>query len=230
MNYKNELDFTQRVLRNMQIESHIIIRSNYSPEIEKTFSEFLSITGSNTINHVTDEYMNNYIVFLLPHTKEESFFVCGPFTEQSVLPLICTLGEVIWGKNDSFRIKKHISKNKTLTQVKDNYSFLKYSAHVQQAMTIIENDLTQDLSLKAVSSVLGINPSYFSTIFRKETGIVFTEFVNIRKIEQAKKLLLSTSLQIQTIAQHCGILDVNYFTKLFRKYTGFSPSAFRNSR
>ncbi len=229
MNYRNELDFTLKVLRNMQIDSQIINRSHFPSYIEKAYSKFLNITGHNTINIITDEFMCNYIVFLLPHTEEESFFVCGPFNDSAVFPLIFALGETIWGNTDNFRIKKHILTEEALTESEENYSFLKYSVHVQEAITIIESDLTQDLSLKAVSSTLGINESYFSTIFRKETGKTFTDYVNGKRIEYAKKLLISTSLQIQTVAQHCGILDVNYFTKLFRKYTGVSPSVFRNS-
>lgn len=108
------------------------------------------------------------------------------------------------------------------------HSLRKYSSSVQKAMAIIDCDMTADLSLKAVSSALGINESYFSSLFRKETGKTFTDFVNGKRIEQAKKLILSSSLQIQTIAQHCGILDVNYFSKLFKKHCGMSPSEFRN--
>lgn len=230
MNYKKELYFTMKVLRNMQIDSHIIPRSSFMADNEKTYSGLLKITGHNTINIITDESMYNYIVFLLPSAEEQKIFICGPFRDSAVLPLISALSETIWGGTDNFRIKNHTSADNRLTETEKNYSFLKYSVHVQQAISIIDSDLTADLSLKSVSSSLGMNESYISTLFRKETGKTFTDFVNARRIEQAKKLLNSTSLQIQTIAQHCGILDVNYFTKLFRKYTGFSPSAFRNSR
>lgn len=103
----------------------------------------------------------------------------------------------------------------------------KYPPSVRKAMEIIDCDLTADLSLKTVSDMLGINESYFSSLFRKETGKTFTNFVNEKRVEHAKKLLSSTSLQIQTVAQHCGILDVNYFTKLFKKHTGTTPGKFR---
>ncbi len=60
--------------------------------------------------------------------------------------------------------------------------------------------------------------------------MTYTDFINKKRVENAKKLLASTSLQIQTVAQHCGILDVNYFTKLFKKYTGMTPGKFREKQ
>ncbi len=228
MNYRHELEFCIKVLRNMQIDSHIISRTHLPSDIEKTYLQLISITGRNTINIITDEFMCNYIVFLLPPAEEQSVFTCGPFNDSSSLSaLFSALGETIWGGTDNFRIKKHIITDGTLTVYENNYSFLKYSVHIQRALAIIESDLTQDLSLKAVSSTLGINESYFSTLFKRETGKTFTDYINSKRIEQAKKLLRSTSLQIQTVAQHCGILDVNYFTKLFKKYTGTTPGKFR---
>ena len=228
MNYKNELEYTMNILRKMQIDSHIIKQSQLSDDTEKMYMKLLKITGKSTINLVTDETMNNYAVFQLPEKDEQSIFFCGPFAESEALSAVFSaLGEVIWGSADNFTIKKHIITDGVLTETEKDFGLLKYSVHVQEAITIIETDLTADLSLKTVSGLLGINASYFSTLFRKETGNTFTSYVNMKRIEQAKKLLSSTSLQIQTVAQHCGILDVNYFTKLFRKHTGTTPGKFR---
>lgn len=107
------------------------------------------------------------------------------------------------------------------------HSLKKYSEAVQKAMSIIDCDLTADLGLKNIAQTLNINPSYFSTLFKKETGKTYTDYVNEQRINNAKRLLTSTTLQIQTVAQHCGILDVNYFTKLFKKYTGKTPGQYK---
>lgn len=105
-----------------------------------------------------------------------------------------------------------------------------YSMPVQKAIAMIDYDLTADLSLKAVATSLNINASYFSTLFKKETGKTLTEYVANKRIANAEILLSSTNLQIQTVAQHCGILDVNYFTKLFKKHTGTTPGKYRESK
>ena len=67
----------------------------------------------------------------------------------------------------------------------------------------------------------------FLCLFRKETGQTVTEFVNERRMRTGAHLLRTTRLQVQTIAQHCGVSDVNYFSKLFKKQYGVTPKQFR---
>ena len=90
-------------------------------------------------------------------------------------------------------VKKHCSNN--------------YSLPIQRVITYIDTDLTADLSLKALSDSLNINSSYLSTLFKKETGMTLTNYVNKKRIEHAVYLLSSTDMQIQNIAQYCGIPD-----------------------
>ena len=113
-------------------------------------------------------------------------------------------------------VNKHSSKN--------------YSLLVQKAILHIDADITADLSLKNLSATLGVTPSYLSTLFKKEIGMPLTEYVNKHRTEKAKQLLLSSNLQVQQIAQSCGILDVNYFTKIFKKYTGKTPNEYRKQK
>lgn len=110
-----------------------------------------------------------------------------------------------------------------------NHSLKGYSLLVRKVLTQIDSDLTADLSLKTLAKLLNVNPSYLSTLFKKETGSTLTEFVNHKRIEHAIFLLNSTSMQIQTIAQFCGVPDVNYFTKTFKKVIGKTPKEYRDS-
>jgi len=107
------------------------------------------------------------------------------------------------------------------------HSLSSYSPLVRQIILRIESDLAADLSLHAHASALHANASYLSAQFHKETGMTLTDFVNQKRIEHAADLLSSTKLQIQTIAQYCGIADVNYFSKLFHRRMGVTPSAYR---
>jgi YesN/AraC family two-component response regulator len=102
-----------------------------------------------------------------------------------------------------------------------------YSLPVQKVITCIDTDITADLSLKTLAGILNVNSSYLSTLFKKETGITLTEYVNKKRVERAKLLLKNGNVQIQTVAQNCGILDVNYFTKIFKKHTGVTPREYR---
>ena len=109
----------------------------------------------------------------------------------------------------------------------NQYSMKNHSSIIHSVITRINLDITSDLTLNAQAKLLNINPSYLSSLFKKETGQTLTTYVNQKRIDHACGLLKNTSLQIQTIAQQCGIYDVNYFTKMFKRYTGMTPKEYR---
>lgn len=107
------------------------------------------------------------------------------------------------------------------------HTMTQYSPIVQKAVACIESELSNDLGLSSLAAVLNVNASYLSALFRKETGQTVTEYVNEKRMQAGAHLLKSTRLQVQTVAQHCGISDVNYFSKLFKKHYGMTPKQFR---
>lgn len=104
-----------------------------------------------------------------------------------------------------------------------------YSLLTQKIITYADTELCADLSLKALSERLSVNASYLSTLFKKEVGLSLTEFVNRRRIAYAQGLLIHTMLPIKTVAQKCGVPDVYYFSRLFKRITGTTPKAYRIS-
>lgn len=98
---------------------------------------------------------------------------------------------------------------------------------VQKAQIYIDAHLAEHLSLQTLADTLNISSSYLSALFHKETGQTVTGYISTRRIHQAMHLLETTKLQIQTIAQHCGIWDVQYFSKIFKRMTGVTPKAYR---
>ena len=112
-------------------------------------------------------------------------------------------------------------------QLVKHHSLSKYSYYVGQAITMVQYDLTADLKLKTIAEKLNVNSSYLSTLFHKEVGCTLTDYINKKRIEHSIHLLQLTSKSVQEIATECGIQDVNYFIKLFKKQTGFTPSRYR---
>lgn len=108
-----------------------------------------------------------------------------------------------------------------------NHSTKKYSLLVQHIIARVDFDLTADLSLKANAEALNVNASYLSTLFKKETGLTLTDYVNRKRVEHAIYLLNSTDMPISAVGQRCGIQDDNYFTKIFKKYTSITPKQYR---
>ena len=104
-----------------------------------------------------------------------------------------------------------------------------YSPIIQKAVACIESGLTDDLSLRTLATALNVNASYLSALFSKETGQTVTEYVNEKRMKAGAQLLHATRLQVQTIAQYCGVSDVNYFSKMFKKYYGMTPKQFRET-
>lgn len=109
------------------------------------------------------------------------------------------------------------------------HATLQFSLPVQKTIIYIDSDLSSDLSLKTLAELQNINASYLSTLFKRETGHTLTDFVNQRRVQLSLHLLSTTKLQIQTIAQHCGIPDINYFSKIFKKYTQMTPTEYRKN-
>lgn len=104
-----------------------------------------------------------------------------------------------------------------------------YSSPIQKAIILIEGDLSGDLSLTRLARELNVNSSYLSTLFKKETGSTVTDYIINRRISHAKHLLGSSRLQVQTVGQLCGFEDVHYFSKVFKRLTGFTPKQFRQN-
>ena len=109
------------------------------------------------------------------------------------------------------------------------HSMRSYSPLVQKTLLIIDSDLSADLSLSSLALLQDVSPGYLSAIFKRETGKTLSEYVRERRIKRAAHLLVTTGLQIQTIALHCGILDVQYFSKLFKRETGKTPKEYREA-
>jgi YesN/AraC family two-component response regulator len=110
------------------------------------------------------------------------------------------------------------------------HSIWHYSPIVQKTVAYIESDPTGDLSLRALAAMQNVSASYFSTLFHKETGKTITEYVTQTRMELAARLLHTTHLQVQTVARHCGMSDINYFAKVFKRHFGVSPKKFREER
>ncbi len=83
------------------------------------------------------------------------------------------------------------------------------------------------LSLDTVCSKLGVSNSYFSSMFKKESGISFITYLTDYRMQQAVRLLLETNEKSYEIAEHVGYEDANYFSYVFKRKYGMSPSKYR---
>lgn len=98
---------------------------------------------------------------------------------------------------------------------------------VDGILQYIGKNYGQPLSSSSVAAEFYFNPSYFSKMFRDETGESFTRYLARLRVDIAKDLLKNSNRKISDIAREVGYYDMSYFLKVFRSYTGLSPSAWR---
>jgi two-component system, response regulator YesN len=109
-------------------------------------------------------------------------------------------------------------------------SLKNYSSAIRRAIEYIRINLNQDLSLDSISGALNLSSYELSRKFKKETGKNITEYINNRRINEAIYILENEDISITDVAFIVGFNDVNYFTKVFKKLKGFTPSEYRKNK
>ena len=90
------------------------------------------------------------------------------------------------------------------------------------------SNFRNEISLKSIAKVFHVNYNYLSKTFKEETGLNFIDYVTKLRIEEAKKMILFSNKTITEITFELGYNDTAYFSKVFKRYTGYSPSHFKN--
>jgi two-component system response regulator YesN len=91
----------------------------------------------------------------------------------------------------------------------------------------ITDNLKEDINLKDTAAKFNLSPYYFSRTFKKVFGYNFSDYLNLIRINKAKELLKDDSLSIKEICYLVGYSDPNYFSKVFKKYEGVTPTEYR---
>lgn len=91
----------------------------------------------------------------------------------------------------------------------------------------VRQHYTEDAALEDAAASMGMSPFYFSRQVKAATGKTFLEYVTAYRIQRAKQRLLSTELPISDVGRAVGYPDSNYFTKVFKRTVGCTPSAYR---
>ncbi|MGO4549233.1 helix-turn-helix transcriptional regulator [Paenibacillus sp. 2TAB23] len=100
---------------------------------------------------------------------------------------------------------------------------------IQFVYDYMEQHYDKDVNLDAMADKLNISRSYLSRYFKEKTGEYFVDYVNSVRINKAKALLLKPDMLIQEVAQFVGYQNINSFNRMFKKFTGFTPSEFRKN-
>ena len=100
---------------------------------------------------------------------------------------------------------------------------------VKLAVAYIHQHYAETVSREDICQVLGISENYLTRIFREELGLTPVDYLNRYRVSLARSLLRETDAAITAVAQQVGFDDPAYFSRVFKRYTGQSPRAFRQS-
>ncbi|MBE7021529.1 MAG: helix-turn-helix domain-containing protein [Ruminococcaceae bacterium] len=138
----------------------------------------------------------------------------GPFTRQLTVNSVYEILIAIYGN-----IFNSISDSPVIP-VSEN-------EEISKAIRYIYDNFNRELSLNDIAGYVNMNPSYFSRIFKKHTGINLTDYINHIRIKNANIMLINSSRPVTEIAANCGFDNQTYFCKVFRKINGCSAREFR---
>jgi two-component system response regulator YesN len=101
------------------------------------------------------------------------------------------------------------------------------SSIISEIQGYIRENYEKDIKLKNLAQMFSMNPIYLGQLFKKTTGMQFTDYLNSVRVEEAKKALAHTDMSIHEVAQAVGFRDAKYFSYKFKTITSLSPTAYK---
>lgn len=175
----------------------------------------------------------------LPPENNTADFV-PPFPEQGILPAMERIIVLMKQLQDSDRRYGSAALNNFLsstivselaaqTDNRDRYAHAKETQLFSNIRDYIELHISEQLRVRAIADYFGYNEKYLSTMFRQWAGVSLKQYILQAKMDHAKAELSDTNLSISQIGYNLGYNDPHNFTNTFRKLTGLTPGAYRES-
>jgi AraC family transcriptional regulator, arabinose operon regulatory protein len=101
------------------------------------------------------------------------------------------------------------------------------SEPLQQVIAYIQSHYRRNLTIEELAERAHLHPNYFIRVFKRQFGTSPIQYINKKRLEEAKLLLVTTKLLLSEIGDRVGISDVSYLSRIFKASTGFSPTAYR---
>lgn len=118
---------------------------------------------------------------------------------------------------------------KSIVSDVENFKNSKLNGIISEAINYITKNYNKDISLDDVARELNMSYHYFSKFFKDTMGKNFVDYLTELRIEKSKNLLKDNAISIKAICYEIGYHDPNYFSKIFRKATGMTPTEYRAS-
>lgn len=190
---------------------------NYTQKLVKVFKVY----GKYSFSFIKDVYYN-LVIITLNYYKSKNIDIYNIHKSEDLLSTILSFNN-IYELNDFLWEKLNIIFNSDLNKNKA-------SEPIEKIIEFIDNNYTDpNFSLDEVSKNTYLSPSYICVIFKDFMGMTLNKYVNELRINKAKELLKDNNIKLKEIATKTGFNDGNYFTKIFKKETGYNPSDYRRN-
>lgn len=195
------------------------------PDIVITDIQMPSISGLQIAKYISENYKNVIVILLTAYSK---FQYAKEAIEYGVKHYVV--------KNDLLDelpliLAKIVSENaesENQSDLNNDDASIENCAYViQNIEKYIEENLDKKLSLTDIAESIHMNKSYISRMFKEKAGENLFDYINKRKIEKAKQLIKNNELRMYEIALNVGMEDTAYFSRVFKKYEGISPSEYQ---
>lgn len=213
-------------------------------EIEKTrtmLEKFLNNGAEDEIDEFVDVYINELPEENLKSVLMRQYIIMDAYI---VMMSFCEKIEGIEGEMQaqSEELKNSMKTIQTLEEIKnyirmllkkiigvrDTISGRRYSDIIEIAKDQIRKTyMSDEISLNTIAAEVGMSPSYFSSIFSKEMGKTFVEYLTEKRMDRAKELLMCSSMKTSEIGYEVGYKDPHYFSYIFKKTQNCTPKEFR---
>ena len=213
-------------------------------EIEKTrtmLEKFLNNGAEDEIDEFVDVYINELSEENLKSVLMRQYIIMDAYI---VMMSFCEKFEGIEGEMQaqSEELKNSMKTIQTLEEIKnyirmllkkiigvrDTISGRRYSDVIEIAKDQIRKTyMSDEISLNTIAAEVGMSPSYFSSIFSKEMGKTFVEYLTEIRMDRAKELLMCSSMKTSEIGYEVGYKDPHYFSYIFKKTQNCTPKEFR---
>lgn len=118
------------------------------------------------------------------------------------------------------------STDEVISEINEDEKKLEY-VYIEKAKDYIEKNYYKDINMAVVSNYVSLNYSYFSSIFNRDTGMNFSDYLNFVRVEKAKVLLKNIDYKIHEVSEMVGYKNPKHFTKNFKKFTKLTPVEYR---
>jgi AraC-like DNA-binding protein/mannose-6-phosphate isomerase-like protein (cupin superfamily) len=117
----------------------------------------------------------------------------------------------------------------TLVERRDFHFNESGSIHIEKSLKIMQENVTNDLTLDEITLKLNLSDSYFIRLFKRKMKITPMKYFTKLKIEAATSMLTDTDIPVYSIAEKLNFYSEFHFSRVFKQYTGFAPSVYRKN-